>query len=89
LRHKSRPPRRGEGSILSKQSLPKKMPNAKVLIEGKWLAFVAGVDDVTNVFASKDNAELVVLTKEGIVTYSGFPFIVERDYKKKEDTIDA
>lgn len=60
------------------------MPNAKVLIEGKWLAFVAGTDGVSNVFSAKDNAQsLVVLTKDGIVSYTGFPFVIERDYKDK------
>lgn len=62
------------------------MPNAKVFIEGKWLAFVAGADGVSNVFAG-DKGELVVLTKDGIVSYSGVPFVLERDYKSKD--IDA
>jgi len=86
LRHKADPHTQGMGSTLSKQLLAKKMPNAKVLIDGKWLAFVKGVDGVSNIFASKEEpSTLVVLSKEGITSYTGFPFLLERDYASKKD----
>lgn len=59
------------------------MPNIKVLVEEKWLTFVVGKDGVKNVFAS-DKGTAIVLGEDGITEMSGFPFVLERDYKKSE-----
>jgi len=60
------------------------MPNVKIWIEGKTHAFIAGKDGVKSVFIG-DNGEAVVLLDDGIQTFSGFPFVLEREYAEKKD----
>jgi len=59
------------------------MPNVKIWVDGKTIAFVAGSDGVKNAFIG-DNGEIVLLLDDGIQTFSGFPFVLERDYKKED-----
>jgi len=58
------------------------MPNAKVFVEGKWSAFVVGEHGITNVFVS-EKGTLIVLG-EHITEFSGVPFVIEREFKKKD-----
>jgi len=45
-----------------------------------------GKAGVSKIFTAKeDPGTLVVLMKDNILTYSGFPFICEKEYKEKED----
>jgi len=59
------------------------MPNVKILIEGKWSTYVNGRDGVKNIFVDNENAGVVILGEE-ITTFVGFPFVLERDYKKED-----
>jgi len=61
------------------------MPNAKVLVEGKWLAYVAGSAGVKNLFVDDKKGNLVILSEDNIMEISGCPFILEREYKKTEE----
>jgi len=65
------------------------MPNVKVFVKGLGdtpVAYVAGVDGVTNVFTSQeDPSTVVVLADDHITTFHGFPFVIEREYKKKAE----
>jgi len=56
----------------------------KIWVNGKELDLVVGSVGITKIFVSKeDSGTLVVLMKDEIVTYTGFPFICTKDYKEK------
>jgi len=50
------------------------------------VTLTVGKGGITKIFTAKEDPNtLVVLMKDNILTYSGFPFICDKAYKEKED----
>jgi len=53
--------------------------------DGVVVEVVVGEKNVRNIFPDKDDSNtLVVLNAENIVTYTGMPYILVKEYKVKE-----
>jgi len=56
-----------------------------VYVSGEAITLTVG-KEVTKIFTAKEDPQtIVVLMKDSIVTYTGFPFICDKAYKEKED----
>lgn len=57
--------------------------NATIMVDGKRMAFIAGKDEVQSVFGG-DKGELVVVYKDEIVKFYGYPFMSTVPRKEKD-----
>jgi len=53
-------------------------------VDGKWVAFVVGENGVKSVFVDEKKGNLVVLEENHITEFSNVPFVIERNYAKKD-----
>jgi len=55
-----------------------------MLPDGKKKSYTVGEGEVTKMFTDEKTGNFVILTKEGIVVYSGIPYITLKEYKTNE-----